>query len=124
MLLDTDVLVDVLRNHPPAIAWLSSLGNSPIAMPGLVAMELVQGCGNLAEQKRVETLLRRCTLHWPTPTDCARALSDFTSFQLSHNLGLLDALIGETAIGLGLKLATFNLKHYSVIPNLQTIQPY
>jgi predicted nucleic acid-binding protein len=124
MLLDSDVVVDILRNHPPAIAWLASLGNAPIAVPGLVAMELVQGCRNLAEQQRVENLLRRCTLHWPTATDCTRALSDFTNSHLSHNLGLLDALIGETAVGQGLPLATFNIRHYAVIPNLQTIQPY
>ena len=112
MLLDTDVLVDILRNHPRALAWLTSLGNAPIALPGLVAMELVQGCRNLSELQQVEALHCRCTLHWPSSADCLRALSDFTTYHLSHNLGLLDALIGETAVGLGLSLATFNLKHY------------
>ncbi|MFL5245997.1 MAG: hypothetical protein ACJ8FY_28335 [Gemmataceae bacterium] len=41
MLLDTDVLVDILRSHPPALAWLKSLTNAPIALAGLAAMELV-----------------------------------------------------------------------------------
>jgi predicted nucleic acid-binding protein len=77
MLLDTDVLVDILRNHPPALVWLTSLGNAPIALPGLVAMELVQGCRNLSEQQQVEALLRRCTLHWPSSADCLRALKRF-----------------------------------------------
>ncbi|MFL5245642.1 MAG: PIN domain-containing protein [Gemmataceae bacterium] len=124
MLLDTDVLVDILRSHPPALAWLKALTNAPIALPGLAAMELVQGCRNVAEQQQVEALLLRCTLHWPSAADCLRAFNDFTAFHLSNNLGLLDALIGETAVGLGLPLATFNLKHYRVIPNLQTVQPY
>jgi predicted nucleic acid-binding protein len=37
---------------------------------------------------------------------------------------LLDALIAETAISVDAKLATFNAKHYSVLKELKTIQPY
>jgi hypothetical protein len=56
--------------------------------------------------------------------DCGRALQDFAAFHLSHNLGLLDALIAHTAVGLGQPLATFNVKHYGVIVTLTTVQPY
>ena len=52
MLLDSDVMVDVLRNHPPAVAWLNGLSSTPVSLPGIVAMELLQGCPNLAEQQR------------------------------------------------------------------------
>src|SRR5262245_48918563 len=123
MLLDTDVMVDVLRGHPPAVAWLAGLA-PPIALPGLVAMELLQGCRNAAEQQRVERQIFRFTLHWPTAADCGKALQDFAAFRLSHGVGLLDALIGATAAGLGEPLATFNIKHYGVIAGLTTIQPY
>jgi predicted nucleic acid-binding protein len=124
MLLDTDVMIDFLRGFPAAVSWLGTLGTTPIGLPGLVAMELIQGCQSLAEQRHVENELLRFQLHWPTSADCARALTDFSGYHLSHNLGLLDALIGETAVGLAITLATFNIKHYSVIPGLQTIQPY
>lgn len=124
MLLDTDVMVDLLRGHPPAIAWLKRLGTVPLGLPGLVAMELLQGCRNLAEQQRVEREFQRFTLDWPTAADCSRALHDFVAFRLSHNLGLLDSLIAHTALGLGETLATFNTKHYGVIAKLQTVQPY
>jgi len=43
---------------------------------------------------------------------------------LSYNIGLLDALIAETAISENAELATFNVKHYSVIKGLKTIRPY
>ena len=43
MLLDSDVMVDVLHNYPPAVAWLSGLGNTLVALPGFVAMELRSG---------------------------------------------------------------------------------
>ncbi|MEW4568732.1 type II toxin-antitoxin system VapC family toxin [Tautonia sp. JC769] len=123
MLLDTDVLIDFLRGHPPAVAWLTTY-DSPIGVPGLVAMELIQGCRNLAEQQRIDRELQRFPMHWPTPADCRRAYRDFASFRLSHGLGLLDALIASTAIGLGEPLASFNVKHYRVIPGLTIVQPY
>jgi hypothetical protein len=53
MLLDTDVTIDLLRDHPPAVAWISGLGSAPIGLPGLVAMELLQGCKNQGEQRRL-----------------------------------------------------------------------
>jgi len=31
-LLDTDVAVDILRNNPPAVAWLQSLGVGPLGL--------------------------------------------------------------------------------------------
>lgn len=124
MLLDTDVMVDILRGHPPAVAWLAGSGTIPIGLPGLVTMELLQGCRTLVEQHRLEKELLRFSTHWPTQEDCRRAFRDFSAHRLSHNLGLIDSLIGETAAGLGEILATFNLKHYAVIPGLQTLQPY
>lgn len=124
MLLDTDVIVDVFRGHPPAVNWFSGLGNTPISLPGLVAMELLQGCRSFADQHKIEKKVQGFTLHWPNVVDCQRAHRDFAAFRLSHGLGLLDALIGHTAVGLQEPLATFNVKHYAVVHGLVTVQPY
>ena len=87
-------------------------------------MELLQGCQNKADQKRVEQFYLPFMLYWPAEPDCQGALQDYTGYHLSNNLGLLDALIGHTAAGLNAELATFNVKHYGVITGLKTIQPY
>src|SRR5947209_8497797 len=63
MLLDTDVMGDVLRNYPPALVWMASMASSAAALPGLVALELLQGCTNLTEQRRVERELQRFALY-------------------------------------------------------------
>ena len=94
MLLDSDVMVDVLRGHAPAVAWLASARAMRLGLPGHAAMEVLQGCRNLADQHRVEKRLLPFTRHWPTPTDCERAYQDFAAYRLSHGLGLIDALIG------------------------------
>jgi predicted nucleic acid-binding protein len=124
MLLDTDVMVDILRGHPPAVAWLAGLGSTAVALPGIVAMELIQGCRSLAEQQRLERILQRFNFHWPSAADCQGAYVDFAAYYLSNNLGLLDSLIAHTALGRSEDLATFNIKHYSVVAGLRTVQPY
>ena len=124
ILLDTDIMIDVLRGHEPAVNWLRVMLDQEIGLPGLVAMELLQGCQNIREQKRLEKHLSIFSLFWAGPEDCSRALKIFAAYRLSDQLGLLDALIAETAIGLGASLATFNVKHYRVLVELKTIQPY
>ena len=121
--LDTDVLIDVQRGHAPAVAWYTALNELP-SVPGFVIMELVQGARHADEVRRVLKLVAPLPVVWPSEADCTRALSDFTAYHLSHNLGLLDAIIAACAIGLAATLCTFNTKHYQVIPGLKVAQPY
>ncbi|MCI2430608.1 type II toxin-antitoxin system VapC family toxin [Candidatus Acetothermia bacterium] len=124
ILLDTDVMIDLLRQYPPAVAWLESLMEEEMFLPGFVVMELIQGCRNKSEQKKLERALSAYAIAWPTPEICAEALFVFSRYYLKHRLGILDALIGQMAVSLGVPLCTFNQKHYAVIPNLKTLQPY
>jgi hypothetical protein len=63
ILVDTDVMVDIMRRHPPSVAWLDSLGTEVVGIPGLVAMELLQGCRNREEQQQLEG----CLINWIAP---------------------------------------------------------
>lgn len=91
ILLDTDIVIDLLRNYPPALAWLVSLDDEEIVLPGFVVMELIQGCRTKTEQEKVRhckitasfglqrrPAMRRCL--------CSRA---FTSVMLSGSSMLL-----------------------------------
>lgn len=124
ILLDTDVMIDLLRQHPPAVTWLESLSEEEIILPGFVVMELIQGCRDKGEQERLERALNTYAIAWPMPAICDEALSVFSQYYLSHRIGILDVLIGQMAVTVGVPLCTFNQKHYSTIPNLKTLQPY
>ncbi|GAB4455905.1 MAG: hypothetical protein Fur0044_50020 [Anaerolineae bacterium] len=124
IILDSDIMIDLLRQYPPAVSWLDSLGDEEIVLAGFVAMELFQGCSNKSEQDKVAKVLTAFETVWPSSETCDEALDIFLRYHLSHNLGLLDALIGQTAVALNLPLYTFNRKHYAPIPNLITLQPY
>ncbi|MEW6104130.1 MAG: type II toxin-antitoxin system VapC family toxin [bacterium] len=124
ILVDTDVMIDLLREYPPAVAWLDSLGEEEIILPGFVVMELIQGCRNKTEQEKVEKELRTYSVVWPSSKICDEALFALVRYHLSHRLGILDALIGQMAVALNLPLYTFNQRHYAAIPKLKTVQPY
>jgi len=125
ILLDTDVMIDLLRQIPPAMAWFETLDeNEEIALPGYVVMELIQGCRNKEEQERLQRAVMPYGVVWPLPADCDRALELFLKYHLSHGAGLLDVLIAQTALALEVPLYTFNQKHYQFLSELQTIQPY
>jgi hypothetical protein len=124
ILLDTDVCIDVLRGHPPALAWLRLLNNQELHLPGFVAMELLQGCRDKKEQARVEEILQGHTVLWPDADMCNAALATFSRFNLSHGLGIIDALIGQLAVALDALLYSFNRKHYAMVPHLRVEEPY
>ncbi len=125
ILLDSDVLIDLLRKYPSAVEWLDALpDDEELAVSGFVVMELIQGCRNKTELDRVRRELDPYGVVWLSPTDCDRALDVFAAYRLSHGAGLLDVLIAQTAIALGAPLHTFNQRHYGFIPGMQTVQPY
>lgn len=95
-----------------------------LGLPGLVVMELIAGRKNLREVRLMQRLVRPFPVYWPTEQDSRRALDAFARSHLQHNLGIVDALIGECAVGLGVPLLTFNVRHFRAVPNLLTEQPY
>lgn len=122
-LLDSDVLIDILRGHAPAVQWFSQLEELP-SVPGLVVMELIQDADNKQRVHKALKLVEPLPIVWPTPAHCERALEDFRAYHLSHRLGLLDALIAACAMGHAATLLTFNEKHFQVLSDLSVEQPY
>lgn len=122
-MLDTDVSVDIVRGFMPAILWYNGLPEAAV-IAGFSYMEVIEGCRDKAEIRRVRMLLSPLKIVWPSEEDCKQALVDFTQYHLSHRLGLIDSLIAATAIGQGATLCTFNTKHFAAIPGLVIEQPY
>jgi predicted nucleic acid-binding protein len=76
-LLDTDVMVDLMRGFAPAIAWFESLGDEEApALPGFVAMELICGCRNRTELTQLQERLRPIKINWPHEQDLDQSLAD------------------------------------------------
>ncbi len=124
LLLDTDVMIDILRGYDPALHWLGTVSGESIVLPGFVVMELIQGCENHNERDLLLRETEQFRIKWPSPETSQHALTTFADVHFSHGTGLLDALIGQLAVSLGAPLQTFNEAHYEPIPGLETNQPY
>ena len=73
-LLDTDVVVDIQRDHAPALVWFASLTELP-AVPGFVVMELIQDARNMQQLRQGLRIVAPLPIIWPTEADCNRALA-------------------------------------------------
>lgn len=123
LLLDADMMTDIIRGYAPAVIRFGSTGEE-LALPGPVIFELMRGCENSDEMRKLRRLLAPFPIYWPTSHDSNRALDTFARGLLSHGLGVLDALIGECAVGLGVPLCTFNVRHFRAVAGLTAEQPY
>lgn len=117
-LLDTCILVDLLRGSAQAGAAVMDLAERPHVC-SVSAMELAAGARSQREEKRIVALLeqfRRLDLDEPVFYLAGALLRHYRS---SHGLDILDALIAATAEHHGLKLATLNVKHFPMFGRLR-----
>ncbi len=122
-LADTDVLIDLLNRAPEAVAWVAALTERP-SVPGLVKLEILDGCRNAKEQGKAERFLEKFPTVYPTAADQERALVTFRDVHLKNAIGPADMLIAETAKGLNATLCSLNEKHFKVDPGLKLEVPY
>jgi predicted nucleic acid-binding protein len=122
-LLDSDVMIDMLRRYRPALDWFDQLAEAP-GLPGLVVLELMDGCRNKRDLAAVQALVRGFAVYWPTAADGDRVTATYARLRLRFHISVPDLLIGECAVGLTATLCTFNVKHMGAIPGLVTEQPY
>lgn len=120
-LLDTCVLIDVLRGKDAAAAFVFGLPDTP-ALSAVTVMELFAGCRNARERDRIDGLLSLCAIHDVNRAIAAIAGDYVRQFGPSHGTDPIDALIAATAKAHGLPLATLNLKHFPMFAGLD--RPY
>ena len=124
VLVDADVLIECLRGSPVANNWLTTLSDEMVAIPGVVAMELFMGCRNQSELQQVQRFLSAFTPVWPEALEFERGYHLLLSYRLSSGLSIPDALIAAIALVRGVRLYTFNVKHFQLITGLDVRQPY
>jgi predicted nucleic acid-binding protein len=121
-LLDTAVVVDLLRAHPPALAWLA--GQDRLGLSPIVWLEIVEGAKDSRAQRRAVQLLQRFDRTDPLPEDFDWAIEQALRLRLSHTVDMMDCLIASTAHRLSLPLYTRNMKHFVPLLGALARQPY
>jgi predicted nucleic acid-binding protein len=121
--LDSSVLIDVLRNYPQALEWIAGR-YADYALTSMVWLEVIQGAPNIQEQQRSIKLLRQFEKLETLTVDFDWAITQLIRFNLRYNVELEDCLIAAPAHRLQIPLYTRNLKHFTPLLGTLAISPY
>lgn len=121
-LVDSAIIVDILRSYQPALEWFST--QSVLAVPRPVVLEILQGVRDKTHQQRAVALLDHFEVVPLMDADAIWATGRLLDFQLSHNVGALDALIAGVAHRLQMPFYTRNLRHFAPMLGAQVKVPY
>jgi predicted nucleic acid-binding protein len=117
-LLDTSVLVGILRKDAAALAWFAA--NATGAKTSVISLtELYLGIRRQNEERDLVALER---LARPLMVDrdiAVRAGVFVRHYGPSHSVEIPDAIIAATAEHHVLKLATLNVRHFPMFPKLK-----
>lgn len=120
-LLDSDILIEYLRNRPQALDYVDAL-EGDLLISVITVAELIAGARNQLERHKIELLFSGLTI---VPIDYAIARQGGLlrqQYGQSHGTGIDDALIAATTVQHNAQLVTFNRRHFPMINNLQV--PY
>ncbi len=119
ILVDTNIVIEVLRNNKDIIQKIKSIGVEWIALSSVTVMELYYGALNKAELKNIKEYVKAFEIIQINEDISQFAIDLIEKYAKSHNLNLPDALIAATSIKHHLKLFTLNMKDFRYIKDLQ-----
>lgn len=117
LLLDTDILIDYLRGHADAVAFLKKT-RRPLHVSAVTVAELHVGVREGHERQALDRFLDLLDVVAVTPGIARQGGLWRRDYGRSHGTGLMDALIAASAEMSGCTLATLNKKHF---PMLETV---
>lgn len=118
VLLDTCIVIDFLRGHARAGAYIRSLDGRPTVSVVTIA-ELFQGLRSQRRETEVRGFLQDCRIVIVSEHIAELTGSILRTYGSSHALDMPDALIAATAEHHGLQLATLNVKHFPMFAKLK-----
>jgi len=121
LLIDTDVLIDYLRDQADAVNYIEDL-TAPLLMSAITMAELYAGVCEGEERTKLDAFITAFEL---VPIDQAIALKGGLyrrDYKKSHNVGIADALIAATVEIRQATLVTLNKKHFPMVNTV--IVPY
>lgn len=121
-LIDTSILVDYLRQLPPAVNFLDSL-NLPY-ISAITGMEIIQGSRSRRELEVNLSFLKNFRIIEIDSKISKTAMSLLKKYQLKYNAKILDTFIAATALNKNKILFTRNIKDFDFIDGINVKLPY
>src|SRR4051812_12730 len=105
LLLDTDVLIDYLRERPESVQFVETL-ESRAVLSVITVAELYAGVRDGQERAELESFVQRSVLIDLDEQICTAAGLLLRQYRKSHGVGLADALIAATVQSQHARLAS------------------
>ena len=119
MILDSDVLIEVLRGNVQTARWVATEASTGETLRYSPLSRAEIGAGMRAKEAMgIAALFAGLDAVTIDATTGALAGERLRRYRRSHGLELGDALIGASAVQYGERLATFNRRHYPGITRL------
>jgi predicted nucleic acid-binding protein len=125
LILDTDIVVWMLRKHPGALRFAHQVGAQQRHLSCVSHLELLDGCRDSQQLNDLREFIGGWfTEVLPlTPAASSTAVGIMEKFALARRPGVHDVLIAATALERREPVATGNVKHFDFIPGL-VIEPF
>ncbi len=121
LVIDTDVLIDYLRDQPLAVAFLEGC-DQPLAASVVSIAELSVGVREGVERQRLDAFVSAFEV-LPLEKEAAMQAGLWRrQFGRSHGTGLAEALMAACVQAAGATLATLNRRHFPMLANV--LVPY
>ncbi len=117
-ILDTNILIQILKNDKKTIEKVYSL-NTSLAISNISAMELFYGAIDKKELKKLEKFVNIFEILYVDKEISKIATSLIKRYCKSHCLDIPDSLIAATALKYNSNLFTYNIKDFRYIENLK-----
>ena len=121
-LLDTSIVIDLLRGYPNAIEWFKS--ESDLSIPRAAILEVLEGAQDSKRQRHALQFIRRLEFTEHTEMDLINATALLSRFSLSHGVDAFDCMIAATSRRLNMPVLTRNLKHFRPLLGDLATSPY
>jgi len=119
VIIDSDVIIEVLRGNTKTTAWLRKVRDSGSAIRySPVTRAEIRAGARVRERAVISALFESLAVLSIEASTGDLAGDQLSRFARSHSVQLGDALIAATALEHGEELATFNAKHF---PGLKRI---
>ena len=122
LVIDTDVLIDYLRDQPQAVTWLEARAELNLAVSAVTLAELYVGVREGEERQRLDAFAAAFdVLQFDRPAAVQAGLWR-RQYGRSHGTGLADAMIAASVQAAGGTLVTLNQRHFPMLADV--LVPY
>src|SRR5437660_12010959 len=125
VLVEATILVDYLRESDAAAEYLDKArAEGDLRSSTVTPAELFVGSRTRGEIREIEQFLARFQNEPIASADSTRVLTWLRKYYHSRGVGFHDCLLGATAMGRNIPIATLNEKHFKALPGVKVVTPY